>query len=93
MKSKDNDKGSRLKITQHEGTSLQQDKDQDSITQRQSNLHKSKETRFKDLASGEILPTLAGRELGVSSLEILVDFNPIPIADLCTKSRANPFVK
>ncbi|GJV72466.1 hypothetical protein Tco_1492461 [Tanacetum coccineum] len=28
-KSKDNDKGSRSKITQHEGTSLQQDKDQD----------------------------------------------------------------
>ncbi|GJR47989.1 hypothetical protein Tco_1316092 [Tanacetum coccineum] len=28
-KSKDNDKGSRSKITMHEGTSLQQDKDQD----------------------------------------------------------------
>ncbi|GJT10659.1 hypothetical protein Tco_0857701 [Tanacetum coccineum] len=44
-KSKDNDKGSRSKITQHEGTSLQQDKDQDkdSRTQRQSNLNKSKE--------------------------------------------------
>ncbi|GJR25195.1 hypothetical protein Tco_0973722 [Tanacetum coccineum] len=28
-KSKDNDKGSRLKITRHKGTSLQQDKDQD----------------------------------------------------------------
>ncbi|GJX05952.1 hypothetical protein Tco_0193884, partial [Tanacetum coccineum] len=28
-KSKDNDKGSRSKITKHEGTSLQQDKDQD----------------------------------------------------------------
>ncbi|GJW19355.1 hypothetical protein Tco_0026791 [Tanacetum coccineum] len=30
------------------------DKDQDSRTQRQSNLHKSKKARFKDLASGEI---------------------------------------
>ncbi|GKC53435.1 hypothetical protein Tco_1076180 [Tanacetum coccineum] len=41
-KSKDNDKGLRLKITQHEGTSLQQDKDQDkdSRTQRHSNLNK-----------------------------------------------------
>ncbi|GJZ90747.1 hypothetical protein Tco_0662674 [Tanacetum coccineum] len=31
------------------------DKDQVSRTQRQSNLHKSKEARFKDLASGEIV--------------------------------------
>ncbi|GJV09029.1 retrovirus-related pol polyprotein from transposon TNT 1-94 [Tanacetum coccineum] len=48
-KSKDNDKGSRSKITQHEGTSLQQDKvqDQDARTQRQDNL--------KDLASREIV--------------------------------------
>ncbi|GJR33167.1 hypothetical protein Tco_1109399 [Tanacetum coccineum] len=44
-KSKDNDKGSRSNITKHEGTSLQQDKDQnkDSRTKRQSNLNKSKE--------------------------------------------------
>ncbi|GJV19118.1 hypothetical protein Tco_1368138 [Tanacetum coccineum] len=43
--SKDNDKGSRSNITKHEGTSLQQDKDQnkDSRTKRQSNLNKSKE--------------------------------------------------
>ncbi|GJR40038.1 retrovirus-related pol polyprotein from transposon TNT 1-94 [Tanacetum coccineum] len=48
-KSKDNDKGSRSKITQHEGTSLQQNKvqEQDSSTQRQVNL--------KDLASGKIV--------------------------------------
>ncbi|GKB68582.1 retrovirus-related pol polyprotein from transposon TNT 1-94 [Tanacetum coccineum] len=48
-KSKDNDKSSRSKITQHEGTSLLKDKDQDKVsrTQRQSNLNKSKETRFK----------------------------------------------
>ncbi|GJQ95245.1 hypothetical protein Tco_0006384 [Tanacetum coccineum] len=39
------------------------------------------------------LPALARRELGISSLEISIDFNPIPIADLCTKSWANPFVK
>ncbi|GKB96568.1 retrovirus-related pol polyprotein from transposon TNT 1-94 [Tanacetum coccineum] len=47
-KSKDNDKGSRSKITQHEGTSLQQYKDQnqDPSTLRQVNL--------KDLASGKI---------------------------------------
>ncbi|GKC91435.1 hypothetical protein Tco_1152084, partial [Tanacetum coccineum] len=52
-KSKVNDKGSRSNITKHEGTSLQQDKDQkkDSRTKRQSNLNKSKEARFKDLAS------------------------------------------
>ncbi|GJZ07746.1 hypothetical protein Tco_0542029 [Tanacetum coccineum] len=44
-KSKDNDKGSRSNITKYEGTSLQQDKDQneDSRTKRQSNLNKSKE--------------------------------------------------
>ncbi|GJU01034.1 hypothetical protein Tco_1111372 [Tanacetum coccineum] len=56
-KSKDNDKGSRSKIIKHEGTCLKQDKDQDqdSKTQRQSNLHKSKEARFKELASGEIV--------------------------------------
>ncbi|GJX60084.1 retrovirus-related pol polyprotein from transposon TNT 1-94 [Tanacetum coccineum] len=48
-KSKDNEKGSRSKITQHEGTSLQQSKvhEQDLSTQRQVNL--------KDLASGKIL--------------------------------------
>ncbi|GJT94302.1 hypothetical protein Tco_1083147 [Tanacetum coccineum] len=46
-KSEDNDKGLRSKITKHEGTSLQQDKDQnkDSRTKRQSNLNKSKENR------------------------------------------------
>ncbi|GJV01241.1 copia protein [Tanacetum coccineum] len=44
-KSKDNDKGSRSNIIKDEGTSLQQDKDQnkDSRTKRQSNLNKSKE--------------------------------------------------
>ncbi|GJR24370.1 hypothetical protein Tco_0972897 [Tanacetum coccineum] len=31
------------------------DQDKDSRTQQQSNLHKSKEERFKDLASGEIV--------------------------------------
>ncbi|GKC59078.1 ribonuclease H-like domain-containing protein, partial [Tanacetum coccineum] len=42
--SKDNDKGSRSNIIKHEGTSLQQDKDQDqdSRTQRQSNLKRPK---------------------------------------------------
>ncbi|GKF00760.1 hypothetical protein Tco_0027683, partial [Tanacetum coccineum] len=56
-KLKDNDKGSRSNITKHEGTSIQQDKDQkkDSRTKRRSNLNKSKEVRFKDLASGEIV--------------------------------------
>ncbi|GJV63199.1 putative reverse transcriptase domain-containing protein [Tanacetum coccineum] len=50
-KSKDNDKGSRSNITKHEGTSLQQDKDQnkDSRTKRQSNLKKSKETVWIDI--------------------------------------------
>nr|GEV01833.1 cysteine-rich receptor-like protein kinase 10 [Tanacetum cinerariifolium] len=47
--SKDNDMGLRSKITQHEGTSLQQDKDQehDSRTQQQVNLN--------DLTSGKIV--------------------------------------
>ncbi|GJV44829.1 retrovirus-related pol polyprotein from transposon TNT 1-94 [Tanacetum coccineum] len=45
-KSKDNDKGSRSKITQHEGTSLQ-DKDKMQRTQRQDNL--------KDITSGKIV--------------------------------------
>ncbi|GJT37449.1 hypothetical protein Tco_0937314 [Tanacetum coccineum] len=55
-KSKGNDKGSRSKITKHERTCLQQDKDQDqdSRTQRQSDLHKSRNARFKDLASRDI---------------------------------------
>ncbi|GKA77359.1 retrovirus-related pol polyprotein from transposon TNT 1-94 [Tanacetum coccineum] len=35
-KSKDNDKGSRSKITKHEGTSLQQDKDQDKDSRTQT---------------------------------------------------------
>ncbi|GKE29888.1 hypothetical protein Tco_1445272 [Tanacetum coccineum] len=39
-RSKDNDKGSRSNIIKHEGTSLQQD--QDSRTQRQSNLKRPK---------------------------------------------------
>ncbi|GJT00421.1 hypothetical protein Tco_0821590 [Tanacetum coccineum] len=38
-RSKDNDKCSRSKITKHEGTSLQQDIDQDSRAQRQHNLN------------------------------------------------------
>ncbi|GKA77191.1 hypothetical protein Tco_0783652 [Tanacetum coccineum] len=46
-KLKDNDKGSRSKITQHEGTSLQHDKDQRLKNSRKSNLNKSKEARFK----------------------------------------------
>ncbi|GJT77402.1 hypothetical protein Tco_1044127 [Tanacetum coccineum] len=48
-KSKDNDKGSRSKIAQHEGTSLQQSKVQEQYlrTQQQSNL--------KDLTSGKIV--------------------------------------
>ncbi|GJZ15470.1 hypothetical protein Tco_0551147 [Tanacetum coccineum] len=51
-KSKDNDKGSRSKITKHEGTSLQKDKDQDkdSRTKRQSNLNKSKEAADRVVA-------------------------------------------
>ncbi|GJS04823.1 hypothetical protein Tco_0321331 [Tanacetum coccineum] len=46
LKSKSKRKGSKSKITQHEGTSLQRDKDQeqDSGTQRRSNLKKSKTT-------------------------------------------------
>ncbi|GJU67631.1 zf-CCHC domain-containing protein [Tanacetum coccineum] len=54
-KSKDNDKGSRSNITKHEGTSLQQDKDQnkDSRTKRQSNLNKSKEVDFLKLTSND----------------------------------------
>ncbi|GJT19764.1 hypothetical protein Tco_0878470 [Tanacetum coccineum] len=57
-KSKDNDKGSRSNITKHEGTSLQQDKDQnkDSRTKRQSNLNKTKEVwKPKNVGSKERL--------------------------------------
>ncbi|GJV97965.1 hypothetical protein Tco_1549542 [Tanacetum coccineum] len=44
-KSKDNDKGSRSKITQHEGTSLQHNKDQrlkNSMTKQSQEVHGSK---------------------------------------------------
>ncbi|GJS52578.1 hypothetical protein Tco_0625940 [Tanacetum coccineum] len=41
------------------------DKDQDSRTQRQSNLHKSKEARFRDLASGEIDRTVYQSPRGI----------------------------
>ncbi|GKA98785.1 hypothetical protein Tco_0826722 [Tanacetum coccineum] len=66
-KSKDYDKSSRSKITQHERTNLQQDKDQDkdSITQRQNNLHNSKEARFKDHASGRLLALKYRVEQGI----------------------------
>ncbi|GJW47557.1 retrovirus-related pol polyprotein from transposon TNT 1-94 [Tanacetum coccineum] len=62
-KSKDNDKGSRSKITQHEGTSLQQDKDQDNNSRTQT-TKQSQETQDRkhgslessgNLASGEIV--------------------------------------
>ncbi|GJV31299.1 hypothetical protein Tco_1391699 [Tanacetum coccineum] len=51
-KSKDNDKGSRSKITQHEGTSLQQDKDhdKDSRTQRYINLNSVQGSKIQDLS-------------------------------------------
>ncbi|GJV28810.1 hypothetical protein Tco_1385258 [Tanacetum coccineum] len=42
LKSKSKRKGSRSKITKHEGTSLQQNKEQDSRTQCQRNLKKPK---------------------------------------------------
>ncbi|GKD71200.1 hypothetical protein Tco_1325290 [Tanacetum coccineum] len=48
-----------------------QDQDKDSRTQRQSNLHKSKEAGFKDLASEEIVSLkILSRtwNLGLSSL-------------------------
>ncbi|GKE28479.1 hypothetical protein Tco_1443863 [Tanacetum coccineum] len=51
-KSKDNDKGSRSKITQHEGTSLQHDKDQ---RLKNSTIKKSQEvqgSKIQDLTSG-----------------------------------------
>ncbi|GJX36141.1 hypothetical protein Tco_0247698 [Tanacetum coccineum] len=55
-KSKDNDKGSRSKITQHEGTSLQHNKEKrfkNSMTnQSQQNLQ---DTSLRNLASGEIV--------------------------------------
>ncbi|GJU98687.1 hypothetical protein Tco_1327958 [Tanacetum coccineum] len=52
IKSKDNDKGSRSKITQLERTSLQQDKDQDkdSRTKRHSNLNKVQGSKNQDLS-------------------------------------------
>ncbi|GKC98300.1 hypothetical protein Tco_1168575, partial [Tanacetum coccineum] len=58
-KLKDNDKGSRSKITQHEGTSLQQDKDQDkdSRTKRHSNLNKVQGSKIQDLSSDNLKPT------------------------------------
>nr|GEU83797.1 hypothetical protein [Tanacetum cinerariifolium] len=46
-KSKDNDNGSRSKITQHEGTSLQHNKDQRFKNSMTNNLKKFKEARFK----------------------------------------------
>ncbi|GJT85936.1 hypothetical protein Tco_1067653 [Tanacetum coccineum] len=72
-KSKDNDKGSRSNITKHEGTSLQQDKDQnkDSRTKRQNNLNKSKEVRFKDLASGKIVSLKILSASGLLTIEII----------------------
>ncbi|GKE32891.1 hypothetical protein Tco_1452213 [Tanacetum coccineum] len=51
-KSKDNDKGSRSKITKHEGTSLQHDKNQrlkNSTTKKSQEVHGSK---IQDLTSG-----------------------------------------
>ncbi|GJR98334.1 hypothetical protein Tco_0270508 [Tanacetum coccineum] len=62
-KSKDNDKSSRSKITQHEGTRLQQDKDQDNKSRTQT-TKQSQETQDRkheslessgNLASGEIV--------------------------------------
>ncbi|GKB46767.1 hypothetical protein Tco_0897520 [Tanacetum coccineum] len=46
-KSKDNDKCSRSKITKHEGKGYNMIKTKDSRTERQSNLNKLKEARFK----------------------------------------------
>ncbi|GJS31505.1 hypothetical protein Tco_0492125 [Tanacetum coccineum] len=62
-KSKDNDKGSRSKITQHEGTSLQQDKDQDNNSRTQTTKQSQETQDLKhgslesagNLASGEIV--------------------------------------
>ncbi|GJU58125.1 hypothetical protein Tco_1235891 [Tanacetum coccineum] len=56
-KSKDNDKGTRSKITKHEGTSLQQDKDQDkdkSLTTKAISFDLMKECH-NELTSGEIV--------------------------------------
>ncbi|GJT29674.1 putative reverse transcriptase domain-containing protein [Tanacetum coccineum] len=52
-KFKHNDRGSRSKITQHEGTRLQQDKyqDKDSRTKRHSNLNKVQGSKIQDLST------------------------------------------
>ncbi|GKE19618.1 hypothetical protein Tco_1427195 [Tanacetum coccineum] len=60
MKSKDNDKGSRSKITQHEGTSLQHNKDQrfkNSMTEQSQQVQGSK---IQDLTSGIQRPHIRG---------------------------------
>ncbi|GJZ79214.1 gag-pol polyprotein [Tanacetum coccineum] len=59
-KSKDNDKGSRSKITQHEGTSLQHNKDQrlkNSMTKQSQQVQGSK---IQDLTSGIRRPHIRG---------------------------------
>ncbi|GJW81443.1 hypothetical protein Tco_0145418 [Tanacetum coccineum] len=59
-KSKDNDKGSRLKITHHEGTSLQHNKDQrlkNSMTKQSQQVQGSK---IQDLTSGIRRPHIRG---------------------------------
>ncbi|GJS90255.1 retrovirus-related pol polyprotein from transposon TNT 1-94 [Tanacetum coccineum] len=59
-KSKDNDKGSRSKITQHEGTSLQNNKDQrlkTSTTKQSQEVHGSK---IQDLTSENQRPHIRG---------------------------------
>ncbi|GJU10759.1 hypothetical protein Tco_1133155 [Tanacetum coccineum] len=59
-KSKDNDKGSRLKITQHEGTSIQHNKDQrfkNSTTKQSQQVQGSK---IQDLTLGILRPHIMG---------------------------------
>ncbi|GJY71888.1 hypothetical protein Tco_0475591 [Tanacetum coccineum] len=59
-KSKDNDKGSRSKITQHEGTSLQHNKDQrfKNLTTKQSQQVQG--SKIQDLTSGIRKPHIRG---------------------------------
>ncbi|GKD43119.1 retrovirus-related pol polyprotein from transposon TNT 1-94 [Tanacetum coccineum] len=76
-KSKDNDKGSRSKITQHEGTSLQHNKDQeqDSRTQCQSNLKKSKTINLRGniIGKGQICDNKCRVTFSEHDIEITKD--------------------
>ncbi|GJU32081.1 hypothetical protein Tco_1175670 [Tanacetum coccineum] len=59
-KSKDNDKGSRSKITQHEGTSLQHNKDQRLKNSTTKQSQKVQASKIQDLTSGIQRPHIRG---------------------------------